>query len=790
MEQMTEADGGTRPGTPALDTAQKKALALHDFAGAGVTEFVYTDGPNGVRDAAGATAFPSGLAVAASFDLTLAISFGSAMARETLAAGRNAMLGPGLDIARVPWSGRLAESLGEDPFLTGEIGGLIAAAIQVGGVLSIPKHFVANNFEILRTGAGSAERRSPAIDVRISPRALREIYGEPFRRALLKYGVAGVLSSYNRLNGEYVSESREALDILRDEWGWRGVIVPDFIFAVRDDARALHAGLDLPALGGFAGRTPEMVDQAPEELLDGIAAHVQHAITTVGLQEAPPSSLPLDDAESQDLAQRILEDGAVLLANDGVLPLDAASLGSLALPGIEDPSHLLVMGGSASVTLTPERIESLESVLKREFSRTEIVVAPGTLGDVPLFTLRGKVAAVVRDDLTGHEVNLELSEFVLADPPEGVGEEWSAVLSCRFTPTETGAHRIALTFAGDAKLLVNGTEVSAGYREASPMIQGPEYPLQTVLDLETRQPVELRVEFNSGSAIRVPPLGIRPGIRLGLLGPEDAFREAVEAARAAEVAVVVVGRVSGEAMDTESLRLPGDQERLIGAVAAVNAKTVVVTCGSGPVVMPWASQVAAILHVWNPGERFGPALARILSGAVEPGGRLPLTFPASEDATPVSSQERYPGVDAVVHYDEELLVGYRWYEASLTEPAFPFGHGLGYTSFEVTSFTATANDDGVRLDVEVRNLRERAGKAVPQVYVDAPSAAGQPRSLRAFSAAVVPAGETHRFLMAITRDDLAAYSESGLERVVHPGEYVLHVGLSSRDLRGSARIGI
>jgi beta-glucosidase len=205
-----------------LSLEDKLAIALHDFGAVTAEDFVpfdYCDGPNGVRGHQGATAFPSALALAASFDLELAHRYGVALGLEVLTAGKNAILAPALDIARVPHGGRAGENLGEDPMLAGEIGGAAGVGIQSEGVLAVAKHYVANNFEWLRTGEGSFARRSPAIDVRVSRRTLHEIYLEPFRRALVGYGVAGLLGSYNRLNGRYICQDPELLNLPRSQMG-------------------------------------------------------------------------------------------------------------------------------------------------------------------------------------------------------------------------------------------------------------------------------------------------------------------------------------------------------------------------------------------------------------------------------------------------------------------------------------------------------------------------------------------------------------------------------------------
>ena len=774
---MTEKDERPAPAVPA-----DVALVLGDFTAAGLPPLIYADGPNGIRGAAGATAFPSSLAIAASFDIELAARHGRALGREARAAGRNGVLGPAMDLARVPTSGRLAESLGEDPLLAGELGGTIGAGIQAEGVLAVAKHFVANNFEHSRTGAGSFGRRSEAVDVRISPRALRELYAEPFRRALVRHGVMGLMGSYNRIAGEYVCESAPVLGIPRSEWGWTGVLMPDFLFAVRDHAAALTAGLDLPGLDAPSGRTAEHVAAEDPAFIRALAGHIRNAITSVGVAPIQESA-PVHDDESLELAQTEVELGSVLLRNDGgLLPLDADAAPHIALVGIEDPAPLLVMGGSAAVELVGDRIRSIAEVLRNRLGGSSVHVEPGTLGDVPLPALEGDVVATVASE-DGAEARLTLDRFELRDPPEGIGPDWSAVVEHRYTPTQSGEHRIAVTFAGDARLLVDGRVVTGGFREASPMVEGPEYSLQALVPMEQGRPVRIALEYRTGPAITIPGTPIRPGLRLGVAGPDGAIERAARAAGAADIALVVVGRVSGEAMDVESLRLPGDQERLIDAVAGANTRTVVVVCAGGPVVMPWLDRVAAVLHVWNPGERFAPALDRMLFGDAEPGGRLPITFPASEDRTPVSTPERYPGVDGIVSYDEELLVGYRWYDAMDEDPAFPFGHGLGYTSFELSGLTVRREADTVRADVDVRNTGNRDGRVVVQAYTSSPPEAGlPPRSLRAFAAAWLGRGEHTRVSLSFPADDLAVYLD-GSTRTPIPGTHTLSVGLSSRDLR-------
>ncbi len=771
-----------------LSHEDKVAIGLADFdrvTDPDVVPYRYSDGPNGVRDAKGATVFPSSLALAATFDRALAAEYGGVLAGEMLAAGKNALLGPAFDVARVPESGRAGENMGEDPVLIGEIGGAVVASLQAGGVLAVAKHFVANNFEWLRTGAGFPER-SDAMDVHVDARTLADVYLEPFRRAI-GHGAAALMGSYNRLNGVYACERADLLALPREQWGWQGVMTPDFKFAVRDPGAALVAGMDIPGLDGAAGRTAEQLLADPERL-DDVVLHILAAAEFVGLRRPHADAAGLGGPEALGLAERIAADGMVLLKNeDALLPLAAGT--KVAVIGAESVAELLVIGGSAAVVVTPERTVPVADALGARFA---VSSSPGSDGVVPLpplaasRTVDGIHVALV-DAATGDARGSEPAVFRI-DPPADVRSGWSATVETRIVPTIGGRHVFALEFAGEAVLYVDGAEVASGFREASPFVVGPLLPLFAVVDLEAGRPVDLRVEYVSGVAISIPIPGFEmdPHLELGWSEPGGSIAAAAALAADADVALVVVGRVSAEGMDTDGLGSPGLQDDLVAAVAAANPATVVVTLGSGPVVMPWLDRVPAVLHGWFPGERFGEALAAVLSGDAEPGGRLVLTWPKAEDRTPIESAAQYPGVDGVVEYTEGSLVGYRWYDAEGVSPRFPFGHGLGYAAVEFGEPAVSVGAASIVVTVDAQNAGEVRGKAVPQLYVSHPADAGAPpRQLVAFDAVRLAPGETRTLRFEIPLEDLWRADDAGRRRAV-PGTYTITVGRSSRDVTGAA----
>ncbi len=779
-----------------LSRVDKLAIALHDFAAVTAEDFVpfdYCDGPNGVRGHQGATAFPSTLALAASFDQELARRYGVALGREVLAAGKNAILAPAMDIARVPHGGRGGENLGEDPMLAGEIGGTIGGGIQSEGVLAVAKHYVANNFEWLRTGEGSFTRRSAAINVRVSQRTLHEIYLEPFRRALVRYGVAGLLGSYNRLNDRYTCQEPDLLDIPRTPWGWAGFTVPDFLFAVRDPRAALEAGLDLPALGSDSQLTREDL-LANERRLDSIALHVLTAVEYVGLKPMrEPSPQPPPDSAS--VAKAVATEGMVLLKNDAsLLPLSAGT--RVTVVDAVNVRTVLVVGGAASVSLTDERIESIPGALGKVLaSPDQVRVAPTGDGELPLPVVSADSAAdvieaVIRDDITATELRRTLSRFELR-APEGVGPDWSATVTTTLRAERAGTHHLTLTFGGRATVYVDDEPLASGFREASPFVTGPDYPLHAVVDLAAGQVISVRVEYSTSVAISIPGTPVQPHLELGWRQPDDRLAQAAALAGTCDVALVLAGRLTGEAMDADSLSLPGTQDALISAVVAANPRTIVVTLGAGPVVMPWLNDVPALLHAWFPGEQFAPALAEVLVGRAEPGGRLPITFPTDESSTPIREPHQYPGVDGVVTYSEELLVGYRWYQQRRIAPAFPFGHGLGYTSFELADLRTELTEALIGVTFSVRNVGSRRGKAVPQLYVTfPPEAVEPPGQLKAFQVVHLEPGEVSEVGVEIPVGDLAIYDDQHQSRVVRAGTYEIHLGFSSVDLSLNAAVEI
>jgi beta-glucosidase len=796
---------------------EKVAVALGDrdaVAHLGVPALRYADGPNGIRGPDNVTAFPASLALAATFDEGLASEYGTAVATEARDTGSNVLLGPAVDIARVLLGGRLPEALGEDPYLAGRLAAAEVRAIQDGHVISMVKHFVGNNAETGRTGHATNDGRTPAVNTVVSERALEELYLPPFRAVVQRGGAGSVMGSYNRVNGIYACQHPGILRTLKRDWGWEGFVAPDFLHAVRDPVAAANAGLDLPGLGVTEGRTAEQFASGaiPAERLDEIVRRILFAIFDAGLDRHPLADEGRRPALASTpghvaLATRIAADGMVLLRNrDRLLPLDAEHLQSVAVIGTARDDALWVMAGSPCVRVFPDRrVTPLDGIAARVGAGVRVAFAQGSFGDAPLPAVPAEVLTPPGGEGTGLLGEYWNAETPAGEPalsridptvdvptvPEGLtAPVWSARWTGTITPAVDGPHRFTVLAAGITRLEVDGQLVAAGEREFGQVFDGPPLPTGGTAELRAGRPVAVRLDYSSATAWPVIEPGVGGGnLRLGWQPPDDRIQRAARLAADCDVAVVVAGTAVGEGMDRASLALPGDQDRLIAAVAEANPRTVVVLNTGGPVLMPWLDQAGAVLQTWLPGQQFGQALGAVLCGDADPGGRLPVTFPAAPDQGPITGPERWPGVDGDARYDEGVGVGYRWYDTHGQEPLFPFGHGLSYG--EHTYSEPRVEQDqatgAVTVTVEVTNTGARAGAEVVQLYLAFPPAAAQPpRQLKGFAKLRLDPGTSEQVALRLERGDLAAYDEATGTWVVHRGRYELAVGRSSRDIRGSA----
>ncbi|MHB8379951.1 MAG: beta-glucosidase family protein [Acidimicrobiales bacterium] len=741
-----------------------------------VPALTLSDGPNGIAGRmTGVTQLPAAIGIGASFDPTLARATGLVVGTEARAKGIDVVQGPGLNLARVPFSGRIFESYGEDPFLTSLLGVANIEGIQSTGVMAMAKHFAAYTQETARARLRQV----------VTPRALAELYNAPFEAAVEQAKVASVMCSSGTLNGKQDCSDYYVYSTLKS-WGFTGFVRSD-IRAAPHPARAFNVGLDL--IKPASASTIVNLVRSKALNVSALNRAVRSLLTEMfryGLIAHPRFLNVASVATTQGhaaVALRAAEQSVVLLKNSrNALPL-SKRITSVAVIGADAASGFLNTGFGSSRVIAPFVVTPLAGLRASLGAKVQVTYAAGAPASLNLSPLSdsGVVSAAlapitkgkVRPSDMGNDLSIEAAAnvtnaIVTASKP-GTGRGWSHWRG-RLRVKKSGLYEVSVRQIGDTWLYLNGREVlaSAGLHNPTTMT--------SVLKLKKGKHYEFKVRWYTVIRHPVPEFGV--------IAASRSIDVAVAAARRAQVAVVFAGQSSTEGADQTSLNLPGDQNALIEAVAAVNPRTIVVLNTGGPVLMPWLHEVRGVLEAWYPGEQGGAAIAAVLTGAVDPSGRLPVTFPASTNAQPVVSKNLFPGVNDTVSFGSAataLEVGYRWYETNHVTPLFPFGFGLDYTSFRLTNPTVRRVASKVVIQVTVSNTGHQRGADVVQVYVKDPKAAGEPPDqLRAFTRVELGAQSSRRLTLDVPIASLRIYEHGNLVTV--PGDYAIGIGESSRYL--------
>lgn len=794
---MTTSVDHLRPLLAALTLEQKAALVQGaDFwttvavPEIGLRSMTLSDGPAGVRgprwdEREPSLNLPSGSALAASWDAGLAYRYGAAAAAEARAKDVDVVLGPTINLHRSPLGGRHFECFSEDPELSGELAAAYVAGLQDNGVAACPKHYIANDSETDRF----------TVDVEVDERALRELYLAPFERAVADAHAWTVMSSYNSVGGVTMTENELLETPLNSEWGFDGVVISDWT-AVRS-LDAVPAAQDL-AMPGPAPAWADLVDAVRDGRVDeaDVDRKVLRLLLLAERVGALGDAAPLTPSalDGPAFAREAAVAGTVLLRNDGTLPLDAGALRTVAVIGQNARDARTQGGGSA--TVVPAHVVSPLDGLRAALPGAQVsydlgVIVQEGVAEIPLAQLQNPVTGTaglrVRFlDGDGTELFAEdrrSTALVWFGGDAPIEASRTVVFETRFTPTESGTIQLGFAGANPGRLFVDGELVL----DDAPVIDGTDLgaaflnppSLTTAIEVVAGVTRDIRVEFSrAGAGALAGALSATIGIAPERTPDAELIARAVRSAAAADVAVVVVGtnsRVESEGYDRTDLDLPGAQDELVRAVAATGTPTIVVVNAGSPVVLPWADEVAAVVQGYFGGQEFGHAIADVLTGVREPGGRLPTTWPAALADVPVTDVTPQ---DGVLRYEEGIHIGYRAWLRHAATPAFPFGHGLGYTTWSWDGVQRT--DDGVV--VTIGNTGARSGKQVVQVYAErAASGVERPaRWLVGFAAVEVGAGETTTVAVPVPDRRLAHWDGDGW--ALEPGVYTLRVGASVADL--------
>jgi beta-glucosidase len=797
----------------------------------GIPAQTMADGPVGVRIAnptadRRSTRFPSGTAMAASFDRDLVRLVGETIGSEAFHTGHNVLLGPSVDIARTPLWGRTFEGFGEDPLLSGDLGAQYIRGVQSNPVMATIKHFAVNDQETSRF----------TISSQVDDRTLHEIYTKPYEIGVREAKPGAAMCSFNRINGVAACGNPLMNTLLKGEYGHRGFVMSDYNATPRTTAQGAGSGLDQeqpgnqgPGSANFGARLVAAVNagDVPTSRLDDMVRRQLRPMIGLGLFDQPVQTDRFDERAHGEVARRVAQEGSVLLKNDrATLPLrPGRRLRSLAVIGPDADNASAQGGGSSTISHPTYEVSPLEGIRNRAGARTRVTYAAGTDGvsegdllpgpaPVPSTLLRpaggrpgerglhaqfwgnARFSGAPVLELVDPNVNVNWGfqnflGFNAASPKatssRAVEGDFRlfADLSARWTgeliAPETADYRLGLTTRGTARLFLDG---SLRLEHTSDTVTSRSVGVH----LRAGEPHSIRVEYSGTAFSRYQGGQVRFFWQHDDSVMAPAMRDAVADARAADAAVVVVRDYETEGgsrqADRPDLNLPKEQDQLIRRVSRANPSTVVVvTTGGVTKTSNWEEDVPAILQAWYPGQEQGNAIADILFGDVNPSGKLPATIPSDESQVPAID------LDQEAEHPEGVFVGYRGFQQRGETPSYPFGHGLSYSRFtynrlRVVNGPRSRPQGDITVRFRVRNASARAGAEVAQVYIGRLATrfvATPPRQLAGFARVQLAARRRQPVTVTIPRRSLS-YWDTGAQHWVTPaGRVPVYVGSSSED---------
>jgi beta-glucosidase len=762
----------------------------------GIPPLKVTDGPSGARgkqwSGQPSANFPCGTALGATWNPALIREVGVRLGIETKRKQAHALLAPTVNIHRHPLAGRNFECYSEDPYLSARIVVGYITGVQSQGVACTVKHFVANDSEFERM----------TISSELDERTLREISLVPFEAAVTEAGTWAVMTAYNRVHGTYCSEHAGLLGVLRDEWGFDGVVMSDW-YGTHSTADAANAGLDLEMPGPpqwFGEKLADAVraGEVAEATVDDKVRRVLGLLERTGRLDdtGPHAEECIDDPADRDVARRAAAESFVLLHNDGnALPIASDAVRTIAVIGPNADAIVIQGGGSARVTPHPP-VSPLAGLRARfEAAGVEVAHERGCFSSkrTPILDERVLLEPLRVEYFAGREragdpVRVETMPSArmqyLGSAGDGIPDEFSVRMSGTFVAPEDGAWTFTLVQAGRARLHFDGELLVDNWNpsgRSDAFFGAGSAEARGTVELVAGAQHALEVEYTGA-----PGFG---GLEVGCLppSPRDLMDRAVALAQRADAVICVVGTDhdwESEGHDRESMTLPAPQDELVQKVVAENSRTIVVLNAASPVEMPWCDDVGAVIQAWFPGEEWGNALADVCSGDVSPSGKLPTTMPYRLEDTPAFTS--YPGERGTVNYGEGVFCGYRWYDTRDIAPRFPFGHGLSYTTFDLGEPTW----DGSAARVRVTNTGTMRGAEVVQCYVrDVEASVARPKQeLKAFAKVWLDPGASEEVVLTLDDRAFAFWDVAAQDWTVEPGDFELRIGTSSRNIHHVMRV--
>jgi beta-glucosidase len=769
----------------------------------GIPEFRMTDGPAGVRlDTNKATAFPSPVGMAATWNTDLLFRAGVAIAKETKGYGRHAILGPCINITRTTLWGRNFESYGEDPFLTSRLGVNYIEGVQKEGVAAVVKHFAVNNQEVERM----------YVNEIVSRRALNEIYFPAFKAAVQEAGSMCVMNSYNKINGQFACENDYTLrDILRNEWKFDGLIMSDW-WAVHSVIPAALGEMDLEMPAGDylnIKNLKEPIEKGivPVSAIDKKVKHILALMFKLGLFDREPDKIDktmIHSELSKKTAYDIALSSMVLLKNDkNILPLAKDKIKTIAVIGQNSINTKAGGGGSAEVP-SIATVSILDGLKNRLGSNVKINYSKGAELDNEESSIESITSKYLFTDVTGKTPGLKAEFYdnteltgkpVFVKVDQSVDFNWdttgpgNGVASNNYSVRWSGYLKVDKT---DRYVLSTLSDDGSRLYFNDSLLQNQWFPHRTMFKnsyvyLQKGKYYKIQFELfeKGGGAVA----------KLAWNNQREALREkAVETAKNADYVIVTVGTMPAfetESRDRPDLFLPNEQDSLIQVLAEANKNVIVLINAGSPVSMEkWINKVKAVVDVWFPGSEGGNAVADVLLGNYNPSGKLPITFPHRwEDC---SAYPTYGKLDERVYMADDIYVGYRHFDKYKIEPLFPFGFGLSYTTFDYSGIKITPDGEGYNVSFSIKNTGKVKGEETAQLYVASSdrSIDRAVQELKGFSKTLLEPGETKNVNIKINKDAFAYYSEQYSTWKINAGTYKICIGSSSRDIKLTSDIEI
>lgn len=763
----------------------------------GIKPLVFYNGPRGFQIGRKSTLFPNGQGQAASFRPEIVEQIGAAVAKELMERNFHVLEAPSMNIIRDPYNGRNFEYFTEDPFLNGHLTAAFVVGGQRAGAVTTAKHFIANN----------KEQNRGQLNAVVDERALHEIYLPAFKMAC-DAGVLSLMTGANRVNGPHASDNAQLINILKNDWEWPGFLYTDWN-GVQTTMRAFDAGLDLSMPGKPSGpwtveRLMEFYKEGKLDIptLDEKVRRVLRGVYFAGNINGAPQRQKekVDYPAHHRLAYKAALAGMVLVKNDkNTLPINS-SVSRIAVVGpMAEKKFSRESGGSSGVARVMYDTTALDGLCK-EFGE-KIMHVPFSVNELyePInasyVSHKNKEGKLVpgymstyagRDPQTDEYVKINKVEkeidfnWEMASPNrEKIGpSRFRAIWEGILTPPISGNYTIRIKGTQIVRLYINGKLVSNKHR-----IQRER---ETDMQLEAGKEYKIRMEFGKkygDSSIQLAWL--KPDAETKL---NAKLEKSVEAAKNSDLAIVLVGldhNTESEGMDRFTMGLPDYQNTLVEKVLDVNPNTVVVVYGGTPIEMDsWFNKASTIVLPWFPGIENGNALATLLAGKVDFGGRMPITFPKKYEDSPAHPSLQLPDKNDTIEHNEGIFVGYRWFDEKNIDPLIPFGHGLSYTKFKYGKLKLKKTGNVVNVKIDVTNTGNRDGIEVVQVYVsdkqcDYPR---PPRELKDFKSINLAKGEKKTISFTLDESAFSYWNPKKRSWTLDPGEFDIEIGRSSRNI--------